>query len=312
MTPPSTSHPGGIIPRPRIALVVNPASGGPSARRVARRVRPIFVEAGLEPVEIIAESSAAAIDTVRRLATDDVATVCAVGGDGTVNAVANGLMRRDDPRALALGVIPAGSGNALMRQFTLDPVTAARRIAAGGTHDIDVLHIDADGELRYAVNAIGWAMAGNGAAVAEALRFMGPSRYHIAALIELARARSHRAQLEIGDQRFDDEFAFLIACNSRFTGAGMLVAPRAHLDDGLVDLLYVGPARRTRLYSMFRRLKDGTHVDCPEVTYRQIESFRLDSDVPAQIMIDGDITRAESLHVSTLRGALRLAGDGDN
>jgi diacylglycerol kinase family enzyme len=108
-----------------------------------------------------------------------------------------------------------------------------------------------------------------------------------------------------------------LACNTQHTGAGMRIAPRARVDDGLLDLIIVPKLSRARLLTLMGRIPSGRHVAAPELRYRQVSSFELVAGnvdrAPAKnswrLNVDGEIlleTRAPIFEVSVCRGALNL------
>jgi diacylglycerol kinase (ATP) len=109
----------------------------------------------------------------------------------------------------------------------------------------------------------------------------------------------------------------VLACNTQHTGAGMRIAPRARLDDGLLDLLIVSELSRARLLTLMWRIPSGRHIEVPELRYRQVSGFELLAGKgrgrPGRdgwcLNVDGEIlrgTQAAVLEVSVRRGALKL------
>jgi diacylglycerol kinase family enzyme len=111
--------------------------------------------------------------------------------------------------------------------------------------------------------------------------------------------------------------SLVLACNTQHTGAGMRIAPRARLDDGLLDLLIVPELSRARLLALMWRIPSGRHLEVPELRYRQVSGFELlagkGGGRPGRdgwcLNVDGEIlrgTQAAVLEVSVRRGALKL------
>jgi len=99
----------------------------------------------------------------------------------------------------------------------------------------------------------------------------------------------------------------VVACNSIHVGKGMKMAPNARLDDGLIDLVIVeGNITRRRLLSVLPKLFDGTHVNEPEVTYKQASSFSLIPETDDDLNIDGEMFGTTPISVTMLPNALDI------
>jgi len=209
--------------RPRRLLVlVSPAAGAGRGREVwAREAAPVLAAAGVECRVLLTQRRGDAADAAAALlapppkpgeAADaracracDVDGVLAVGGDGTLGEVLNGLMRKDGGagaaalRALRIGVIPAGSTDAVACTLlgTRDAATAAAHCALGGCQPMDCLRLDgADGAQRYATNFCSYGFFGQVIALSESLRFLGPARYGAAGAAAFAQHGLFSGQLE--------------------------------------------------------------------------------------------------------------------
>ena len=127
---------------------------------------------------------------------------------------------------MPLGFIPAGSGNTMHQHLQCnDPLEAARRIVAGNRYPLDVARVTMGEQVVYCVDIIGWGAVADINGSAEKLRFFGPSRYAVAALWQILTPKRRRAKLVLDGRVFDDEFLFVIGCNTKFTGKGMKLAP---------------------------------------------------------------------------------------
>jgi diacylglycerol kinase (ATP) len=98
----------------------------------------------------------------------------------------------------------------------------------------------------------------------------------------------------------------VLACNTRFTGKGMQLAPRAKLDDRLLDLVIVRRATRRKMLQLFSRVYSGTHIDLPCVEYRQVGSFALSSPGCEGLNIDGELKLNLPIRVEIVPAALRI------
>ena len=109
------------------------------------------------------------------------------------------------------------------------------------------------------------------------------------------------------DKKIEDEFTFIIACNSIHVGKGMKMAPKAILDDGLIDLIVVrSGATRPRLLQVLPKLFDGSHINEPEVEYYQTSEFSLIPEKDEILNIDGEIMGSTPIKVKMISNAMEI------
>lgn len=171
--------------------------------------------------------------------------VLAVGGDGTVNEVAQGLLGS----AAALGIVPAGSGNGLARalRLPLQPGAALAALEAGGRRRMDVGTLN----RRPFLNVAG---AGFDAAVGHAFHERGKRGgrrgllgYVRLSVLELRAYRPRRLTLEVANERLELAAFVLTFANGLQYGSGAVINPGGKLDDGRLEVVVVenGPLWRT-------------------------------------------------------------------
>jgi diacylglycerol kinase (ATP) len=332
---------GGMTAPRRLLVVLNPHAGRGAASRVWAAAEPILRAAGCTPRVMETQRPGHARELLAELPHVARDAVVVVGGDGTLHEAINGLMAAGTPRP-PLGFIPAGTGNSLATDLAcLDPAQAARAIVEGKTRPLDVMKVrlrpagDQDGvaaavleppRTLYAFNIVGWGLAADAGARAHWLRrrvpWLGPRRYAVANVLELLRRRVWPAHLRLpsGDateEVLEGGFVMVLACNTQHTGAGMRIAPRARLDDGLLDLIIVPKLSRARLLALMHRIPSGRHLEAPELRYRQISKFELVAEKAGdrpdgdtwRLNVDGEILRGTQtpfLEVSVRPGAVNL------
>jgi sphingosine kinase len=291
----------------RFVLVVNARGGAGRAPAVLEAVKPVFQAAGTKLDVRFTESAGHAERIAQTADLAGCRGLCVIGGDGTIHEVVGGLMKRDDPAETPLGVIPGGTGNAMVEHLRcVGPLEAARRIVAGGTRPLDVVRATMGCGQAYCVNVVGWGAAVDINCTAERLRRLGPPRYALAALAHILHPQRRRAKLVLDGRVVEDEFLFVLACNTKFSGRGMCVAPRAESDDGKVDVLAVRPASRFQLWKLFRRVFTGSHLLLPFVDYCQASSFSIEPEGPDLLNLDGELKGAAPISGETMPGALRV------
>ena len=100
---------------------------------------------------------------------------------------------------------------------------------------------------------------------------------------------------------------FIIACNSIHVGKGMKMAPKARLDDGLIDLIVIrSDVSRTRLLQVLPKLFDGSHINEPELEYYQTSQFSLIPETDEILNIDGEIMGSTPIKVEMISNAFDM------
>ena len=154
---------------------------------------------------------------------------------------------------------------------------------------------------------IGWGLVTDVGNKAEHFRWLGTNRYTILSVVEVFRHKSRSATLIMDDKTIEDEFTFIIACNSIHVGKGMKMAPRAKLDDGLIDLIVIrSGVRRTRLLQVLPKLFDGSHINEPEVEYYQTSKFSLIPETDEILNIDGEMLGSTPIKVEMIPNAFEM------
>jgi YegS/Rv2252/BmrU family lipid kinase len=291
----------------RFAVIVNPRGGTRQGLAVLEQVRPVFARAGAELDVHVSEHPGHAARIAQSLDLAKCDGLCLVGGDGTVHEAVAGLMQRGDPVLPPLGLIPAGTGNTLHREVQCtNPLEAAQRVLAGRTRPLDAARLTMRDQVVWCVDIIGWGAVSDINRTAEKLRWLGSPRYALAALWYIARPRRRRARLVLDGRTFDDEFLFVIGCNVKSTGSGMIVAPRAEIGDGKIDVVVLRNTTRAQMLKVFKRVFDGSHVSLPCIGYHQVRSFSIEYEGPEPLDLDGELKGSAPLSVEMAPGALQV------
>jgi len=252
--------------RREIALLTNPTAGkgrGARARTVALgRLR----DAGFVVRDLAGRDGDEALDLARQCVADGVEALVVCGGDGMVHLGAQAVAES----GVALGIVPAGTGNDVARYLDLprkDAAAAADRVVAGRTRTIDLARCGS----RYFVTVMA---AGFDAVVNERANRMtwprGQMRYNLATVAELRTFEpiSYTLDLDGATRRLD---AMLVAVgNGPSFGGGLRITEGAVLDDGLLDVVLFKPVSKPGLLRTYPKLFRGTHVTHPQYEHHRV------------------------------------------
>ena len=281
---------------PRLLLIVNPRSGNRSTGRNWRKLRKRLQEV-LPPFRAVRTSGPGDAVRFAERAAGRYEVVVAVGGDGTIGEVANGLLANGSG-GTALGVLPGGTGSDFIRTLGIprDVDEAALVLARGDRRKIDAgratyTDFSGDRSSRWFVNA---AEVGMGAMVCHEInraqrRLSGQPAYWWAILTTMRRYHPAVATVVIdGSPSRELMLNNAWIANGCYTGGGMRTAPRARLDDGLLDAVVVEDVTGWRRIAGLPKLRSGTFVDQPNVEYRQAARVEFTTESAILVETDGD------------------------
>ena len=282
-------------------LLVNPKGGHKKGLEIYEKVKHIFSSAGTNITVLHTRYAGHAFDFAKTLDFVGYDGLCAIGGDGTMYELINGMLKRDDNHKIPIGLITGGTGNSFMYDVDcLDPIDAAKRIVQHKLRPLDIAKVNANGELFYSFNIIGWGLATDAGKLAEKLRWLGGVRYDVASIIEVLKGKDRIATLTLDKEVIKENFIFIIGCNTIHTGKAMKMAPLAQLNDGKIDLIIVRKTSRINLLKLFPKLFSGDHIKSPLVEYRQVENFSISLEEKNDLTIDGEIIGTTPLNVQMI------------
>jgi len=288
-------------------LIVNPYGGGGKGLKIQEKIQPIFESAGAELEIINTTHSGHAKELAQSLDYNGFNGICPIGGDGTMHEIINGMMLREDKSKIPIGLITGGTGNSFMHDLEmLDPIDAAKAVVNGKKQSIDIVDLSVGGKQIYIFNIIGWGLVTDAGIKAEYIRWLGHNRYTVSAAFEVLCKKRRPARLILDDQIYDDDFLFIIACNTKHTGKGMKMAPKSELNDGLIDVIVVRDASRLELFNLLPKVFDGTHISHPRLEYFQVKKFGIESENKDSLNIDGEINGTTPFISNVVPSALEV------
>jgi diacylglycerol kinase (ATP) len=287
----------------RAALAVH-GPAGRLANAVADRLR--LVTDHLELIEAATLEEARASMVRARDSGLDVLVV--LGGDGSAHHAVQFCAGTD----VALGVIPAGTGNDLVRALGQQMQTLAATddlagaLVAGRRRKLDLGRVGG-GPWFATVLCAGFDSAVNERA--NSMRWpRGHRRYDLATIAELAALRPYPLVVTAGAERLEVEATMVSAGNTRFYGGGIPICPDADPTDGLFDVTVVGRVSRLDLLRMMPGVRRGGHADHPAVTTLRADTVRLGEDNGWIAYADGERIGPLPVEVSCAAAALTIVG----
>lgn len=288
------------IPPNKWLIIVNPNAGVGKGGRDWKGISHLLNEAEIDHLCVLTEHRNHADIITREFIDEGYRNIAVVGGDGTLNEVANGILTQEfcDPSEITVGMIPVGTGNDWCRTFGIpfDYRTAIDILRQGRTmfQDVGKVTFFRKEELRqrYYVNIAGM---GYDALVAKKTNIQkekgkgGPLVYLYFVFASLLQFRFPDAVITIdGEQVFRGDIFSMNVGVCKFNGGGMMQVPFAVPDDGLLDVTLIRKASKLMVIRHATKLYDGTLVNLPFVSTFRGKEIRLDSSKKIYLEVDGE------------------------
>lgn len=295
-------------------FIVNPVAGANSSRRKWAVILDLLKHLGLHFDYQYTEGSGHAIELAREAAAGGYEQIVAVGGDGTANEVANGILNSKCSGDTVLGIISTGTGGDFVRSAGIprDYVKACSRLSGPGRLSIDVgiVEYQKKGQKlrRFFLNTAG---IGLDAAVVENVekipKYFGGTIPYLWGLVRTLLSYKNKSVIvNSGGNVTEQRVVSVMVANGEYAGGGMHFAPFAKLDDGLLDTVIVGDMGKLELLKSFPRVYNGTHINLPKVRLDKTTDISVRSIERALVYADGEFLGEGPARFTIVPAALRL------
>ena len=302
---------------PHAKVIVNPAAGGYSVHREWPRIRKQLRSIGLSFDHEFTRSAGHAVEIARQAVDTGYRYLVAVGGDGTVNEVASGILYSTYSSSTILGIVSAGTASGFARSLNIpqDYVSACSLLTGQRRTLIDVGVVQCWSQGRslqhFFVNV---ADLGFAAEIVDAWKHL-PNRfghninYALRTVEGLRRLVTHRnkiIKLRVGDEVETICGCAVVVANGQYFADRMQIAPHARLDDGFLDVVTVGDVGKFELLKIWPTLYSGSHIEHPKIRERKTVSIAIESDEQLLVEADGDVLGESPASFSLIPSALSI------
>jgi len=300
----------------RYYFIMNPFAGkGKYGEELRDKINKTCSERGVE-YEIIETDSVSSLGNVVKekaaaRGSEEIAFF-ACGGDGTVCVTVNAIMALEDRSGVNLGIIPVGTGNDFVRNF------GEREIFFDISAQLDATALSVD-VLRcndtYSINMIniGFDCEVVCKTVSVKKSPLVPSKlaYIVGLVATLVKKPGVTMKAAVDGGEYEDKKLLLTTfANGEFCGGGFHSNPKASLDDGMIDALFINNVSRMKFISLVGSYKKGTHLDNEKlvniIKHQKFRSIDMIFDKETNISVDGEVIRAKEAHLSVQRAAFGL------
>jgi YegS/Rv2252/BmrU family lipid kinase len=285
-----------------ILFVVNPKAGKGRAKKIVPAIENECKKYGVDYEIKYTNAPGDGTDIAAWGVEEGFKKIIAVGGDGTVNEVVNGIAESD----AALGVIPGGSGNDFIRSINNHKniediirdnisgrITKADLGACNGKYFINVASAGFDGEVTIETE--------NAKKI-----FSGSTAYIMAMLKTIFRYKGRRLRVQIDDLEFEENTLLVAVANGRYYGGGMLPAPNAIINDGYFDICHIKHLPVIKMLFLFPKFMKGKHANIKEVTMFKGKKVRLECTEALAVNLDGEINKASEVEFQIIPNGINI------
>ncbi|MCF7857963.1 MAG: diacylglycerol kinase family lipid kinase [Candidatus Cloacimonetes bacterium] len=214
--------------------------------------------------------------------------IIAVGGDGTLNEIVNGVMLSGKADEVCIGCVPEGGGNDFSTNFHLSSNInkAVNTLQKYKKQKVDIGKI----EDKYFINSLGIGFDARVAIISNRIKHLnGLPRYLAAVLKALISLKMFKAEIKIDTGIINEPFLLLSVGNGQSAGGGFLLTPEARVDDGLLDICFISTVNRRRVLKLLPSAIKGKHLKEPEVVIHQTRKIEISSDKALPLYFDGEL-----------------------
>lgn len=309
----------------KLKLIVNPAAGRGDVGKRMPVMRQLLAGHGLDFAEDWTRTPGEAIVLARQAAEEGYPVVVAVGGDGTVQEVANGLLTAGKD-SVVMGILPIGSGSdfAYSVGILTDMAQACRILKEGVIRAEDVGRIVGEGYStgairavdvgqivgeRYFTNGVGIGFDAQVAIESRRIkRLRGFFIYLLAVFRTLRDYKLPKVILDLDGKKWEQTITLATVANGRRHGGGFLITPGAKVNDGLFEICIGRGLNRLGILQLLPQVIKGTHIDKEPVTMARARRVVIESEDPLPVHADGEIvaTDAHRLEMEVHPGRLQV------
>lgn len=281
----------------KYAFIINPNSGGGKGSKLAGLVQREVKTRNIQSEFFFTAAKGDAIEIVKSLPAG-FSHIIAVGGDGTINEVVNGILSTS--HSVIFGVIPCGTGNDFIKMIGMDknPATAVKQILANNIMAVDVGVVKTDSTSRYFINGMGTGFDAVAAEKANRHKGMGILAYLYAVVTTLFTYKEPVVNLSINGSIITIPI-FLANFGNGYSAGGMFqLSPGALLDDGLFHITFISGVKKSRVFKVLPMVIKGKHTDEPEVQIFTSDRAEIHSVSGLCIHTDGEIIDTNARHIN--------------
>ncbi len=293
----------------KILCIYNTKAGDGKSLKNLEKIKQLFVDNSIEAEFVYTEYPKHAVEIAKDADLSLYSGLVVAGGDGSFFDVLNGYMQNPGSLNTPLGVLPVGTGNSLSRDI-LDNDNGledyVKLIAKGKTKSFDIAKVQSGEEIFYFANMMGFGMISDIVETASKLKVFNKMAYTLGVLYNTIKLAPYELKMIADGVEYNLNNIFIIVSNSRFTGGNYLIAPKAKIDDGMLDIIILNKLSRLNLLKTFPKIFDGSHINSKFVDYIQAKNITFEVKEPKLLSPDGEIYGKLPASISCIPTAINI------
>lgn len=283
-------------------FVINPVAGKGKTLGVIPLIKESFNKDKINYDIKITKRRGQGEEIAKKAAKNGYTHIIAVGGDGTVYEVLNGIKGYD----VSLGIIPLGTGNDFVRSIKMpnEASEAIEIIKKGKTKKIDVGKIND----RFFLNVSSIGIDAEIVKETEKIKkyFSGTAAYVAGIFATLAKYRSKKVDILVDGKNYSRNVELIAIGNGKYYGGGMKINPDAEIEDGLLDICLVNKMNKLKFIALFLTVFKGKHTKIKEVEIFRGRDINIMSNEPLVLNADGDIIGTTPANISIEKSSINV------
>lgn len=287
--------------------IYNPNAGGSKAGKQLQYVKQLLSQYHIDAEILLTEYAHHGTTLLQNKDLSAYDTLIVAGGDGSFFDVLNAYMRQSVK--ITIGIIPVGTGNSLSKDISLNANNLEdfiKIIAEKKTKFFDVGKLEIKDKTYFFANMTGFGFTTDVTLTGIKYKFLGEFAYTLGVLLNVIKLKSYPLQMVLNGKTYEVENTYVTISNSKYAGGKMLLAPRAKVDDALLDVVLVNKVGRLKLLKTFPKIFDGSYIESPFVDYYQVKNVEFRSQHHKIVSPDGEVLGSLPIKVSVEHQAVEI------
>lgn len=288
----------------RILYIINPASGKKNASDLIRKIEQFSVDNSIDYSIAISKKNDGITEVVKKeLASKAYTDIIAVGGDGTIIEILNGI----DEHPVSLGIIPMGTGNDFARSVNIPQNVdeALNIIRQGKTKQLDIGNVNG---IKF-MNSSGIGIDGKIISITRNIKKMIPGSlaYLISTIMSVATFKAFNVKIELDNETINETCLLIAIGNGRYFGGGMKITPQAELDNGTFQICIVKDVPKYLFLKIFPKVYHGNHTQVDQVIMRKSRTIHIEiegENLP--VSADGNLVSQTPAEISIVPRSINV------
>ena len=285
-------------------FIINPAAGKKKGLEFIKAFEE-EIKGKTEYVIEVTQGKGEATAIARKYSQQDDYIIYAVGGDGTVNEVVNGMAGSNS----VLAILPTGSGNDMVRSLypSCSNEELLRKLLEGTIKPIDLYKVEDKYFLNIASVGLDADIVFNADKYKQKAYIKGELAYLISLFKTLLGPKGVEAQVYFDDQKvYDGRFLLLTVSNGKYYGGGIPITPHAIIDDGLPDVCFIKETRLSKLMPVLPKVFRSAHEEADIVEVYHPKKVELVGGQNFRANIDGEIWETDHISMQVLPQGIKV------